>query len=79
MILNMYFFFYKQGKICYYLILVITQDHTKYELNEANRSWKAEKKEFDSPMFSFSSVSAATNNFSIVKKLGEGGFGPVTR
>ncbi|KAL5802697.1 hypothetical protein ACOSQ4_031002 [Xanthoceras sorbifolium] len=29
------------------------------------------------PLFSFSSVSAATDNFSIDNKLGEGGFGPV--
>lgn len=33
--------------------------------------------EFDLPMFSYSSVSAATNNFSPQNKLGEGGFGPV--
>jgi hypothetical protein len=29
------------------------------------------------PMFSYESVSAATNNFSAVNKLGQGGFGPV--
>lgn len=34
-------------------------------------------KQFDLPMFTYSSVSAATNNFSPEKKLGEGGFGPV--
>ncbi|KAH6824294.1 hypothetical protein C2S53_011791 [Perilla frutescens var. hirtella] len=33
--------------------------------------------EFDLPMFSYASVSAATNNFSPQNKLGEGGFGPV--
>lgn len=33
--------------------------------------------EIDLPMFSYSSVSAATNNFSPENKLGEGGFGPV--
>ncbi|XP_042009351.1 putative G-type lectin S-receptor-like serine/threonine-protein kinase At1g61610 [Salvia splendens] len=33
--------------------------------------------QFDLPMFTYSSVSAATNNFSPEKKLGEGGFGPV--
>ncbi|KAG6408251.1 hypothetical protein SASPL_131255 [Salvia splendens] len=33
--------------------------------------------QFDLHMFTYSSVSAATNNFSPEKKLGEGGFGPV--
>ena len=28
-------------------------------------------------LFSFDSITAATNNFSITSKLGEGGFGPV--
>ncbi|XP_019077973.1 G-type lectin S-receptor-like serine/threonine-protein kinase At2g19130 [Vitis vinifera] len=50
---------------------------TNYELSEANKLWRGEKKEVDLPMFSFVSVSAATNNFSIENKLGEGGFGPV--
>ncbi|KAL8112918.1 hypothetical protein AgCh_020288 [Apium graveolens] len=36
-----------------------------------------EKKGFNLPQFSFSSISAATNNFSPENKLGEGGFGPV--
>ncbi|KAL5731114.1 hypothetical protein ACHQM5_003873 [Ranunculus cassubicifolius] len=35
------------------------------------------RKDFDLPLFSFSSVSAATNSFSDANKLGEGGFGPV--
>ncbi|KAF7112204.1 hypothetical protein RHSIM_RhsimUnG0256500 [Rhododendron simsii] len=35
------------------------------------------KKEVDLPLFSFASVSAATDNFSDENKLGEGGFGPV--
>ncbi|KAK4490852.1 hypothetical protein RD792_001567 [Penstemon davidsonii] len=34
-------------------------------------------KDFDLPMFSYASVSAATNNFSQNNKIGEGGFGPV--
>ena len=33
--------------------------------------------QFDLPMFTYSSVSASTNNFSPEKELGEGGFGPV--
>ena len=36
-----------------------------------------EKYDFNLPQFSFSSISAATNNFSPENKLGEGGFGPV--
>ncbi|KAJ9671802.1 hypothetical protein PVL29_025490 [Vitis rotundifolia] len=54
-----------------------SSEDTNYELSEANKLWRGEKKEVDLPMFSFASVSAATNNFSIENKLGEGGFGPV--
>ena len=54
-----------------------SSEDTKYELSEANRLWRAEKKEVDLPMFSFASVSAATNNFTVENKLGQGGFGPV--
>ena len=39
---------------------------------------RSKKKEVDQfPLFSFSSVSTATNKFSDTNKLGEGGFGPV--
>ncbi|KAL9460113.1 hypothetical protein AB3S75_003335 [Citrus x aurantiifolia] len=39
---------------------------------------RSKKKEVDElPLFSFSSVSTATNKFSDANKLGEGGFGPV--
>ena len=54
-----------------------SSEDTTYELSEANKLWRGENKEVDLPMFSFTSVSAATNNFSIENKLGEGGFGPV--
>ena len=32
---------------------------------------------YELPIFSFSSIVASTNNFSMENKLGEGGFGPV--
>lgn len=35
------------------------------------------KRDVKMPLFSFSSVAAATDNFSAAYKLGEGGFGPV--
>lgn len=35
------------------------------------------KREHDLTVFSYASVMAATNNFSLANKLGEGGFGPV--
>ena len=54
-----------------------SSEDTKYELSDTKKLWSAEKKEVDLPIFSFASVSAATNNFSIENKLGEGGFGPV--
>ncbi|XP_058210008.1 uncharacterized protein LOC131322632 [Rhododendron vialii] len=47
------------------------------KLNEAGKSHTGKKKEDDLPLFSFTSVSAATDNFSDANKLGQGGFGPV--
>ncbi|KAI8557711.1 hypothetical protein RHMOL_Rhmol04G0031000 [Rhododendron molle] len=47
------------------------------KLNEAGKSHSGKKKEADLPLFSFASVSAATDNFSDANKLGQGGFGPV--
>ncbi|KAM4087674.1 hypothetical protein ACB094_07G012800 [Castanea mollissima] len=47
------------------------------ELLEENMRGDIRKKEFKMPLFSFTSVSAATDNFSDANKLGEGGFGPV--
>ncbi|XVE50436.1 hypothetical protein DITRI_Ditri01bG0162300 [Diplodiscus trichospermus] len=49
---------------------------TKNEQSDIKQQRK-HKKEVEIPLFSFSSVSAATNNFSVSNKLGEGGFGPV--
>ncbi|KAJ0075517.1 hypothetical protein Patl1_34697 [Pistacia atlantica] len=45
--------------------------------NEVNKLEKNSKKEVELPLFSFASVSAATNNFSDSNLLGRGGFGPV--
>ncbi|OIW06133.1 hypothetical protein TanjilG_29889 [Lupinus angustifolius] len=45
--------------------------------NEADKIEKVDKREVKLPFFSFTSVSAATDNFSAENKLGEGGFGPV--
>ena len=56
--------------------LSISSEPTRNEQSEVKRQRK-HKKEVDIPLFSFSSVSAATNNFSVSNKLGEGGFGPV--
>ena len=47
------------------------------ELLEENKRRDIRKKEVKMPLFSFTSVSAATDNFSDANKLGEGGFGPV--
>ncbi|XP_059437423.1 G-type lectin S-receptor-like serine/threonine-protein kinase CES101 [Corylus avellana] len=46
-------------------------------MNSENNTKKREKKDTELPLFSYESVLAATNNFSAVNKLGEGGFGPV--
>ncbi|KAL5737866.1 hypothetical protein ACOSP7_030627 [Xanthoceras sorbifolium] len=52
---------------------------TETSTSELSNEERAKGKSNDSwlPLFSFSSVSAATNNFSIENKLGEGGFGPI--
>ncbi|KAK2354483.1 receptor serine/threonine-protein kinase SD1-7 [Trifolium repens] len=47
------------------------------QIQKEDKDTKLKKKEVKLPLFSFVSVSAATNNFSDVNKLGEGGFGPV--
>ncbi|KAL7102977.1 hypothetical protein ACP275_08G151800 [Erythranthe tilingii] len=47
-------------------------------LLDLNNSRGDEKNSYNElPIFSFSSISAATNDFSVTDKLGEGGFGPV--
>ncbi|GLU23476.1 hypothetical protein SLE2022_394760 [Rubroshorea leprosula] len=54
----------------------ISPGTTKHDVTEPKKPRK-DKKEVEIPLFNFSSVSAATNNFSATNKLGEGGFGPV--
>ena len=44
---------------------------------EENKRGDIKKKEVKMPLFSFASVSPATDNFSDTNKLGEGGFGPI--
>ncbi|WMV27257.1 hypothetical protein MTR67_020642 [Solanum verrucosum] len=43
--------------------------------------WKKKKlkfrEDFELPLFSLSTITRATNNFSVNNKIGEGGFGPV--
>lgn len=51
-------------------------DATDDERNK-NKLTIAEKRDVELPLFSFKSVSAATENFSAENKLGQGGFGPV--
>ncbi|XWS11128.1 hypothetical protein CRYUN_Cryun38cG0057300 [Craigia yunnanensis] len=56
--------------------LSISPAPAKNKQSEVKRQRK-HKKEVEIPLFSFSSVSAATNNFCVSNKLGEGGFGPI--
>jgi len=51
-------------------------DAINEEMN-TNNNMKEKEKDFELPLFSYESVSVATNNFSAVNKLGEGGYGPV--
>jgi hypothetical protein len=51
-------------------------DAINEEMN-TNNNMKKKEKDFELPLFSYESVSTATNNFSAVNKLREGGYGPV--
>jgi len=51
-------------------------DAINEEMN-TNNNMKKKENDFELPLFSYESVSIATNNFSAVNKLGEGGYGPV--
>ncbi|XP_043719671.1 G-type lectin S-receptor-like serine/threonine-protein kinase At1g67520 [Telopea speciosissima] len=48
-----------------------------YKNNNASEQKLCGNKDSELPLFSFSSIESATNNFSTTNKLGEGGFGPV--
>ncbi|KAH6826694.1 hypothetical protein C2S53_008890 [Perilla frutescens var. hirtella] len=41
------------------------------------RNAEEKDNQYEFPIFSFSSIAASTNNFSVTNKLGQGGFGPV--
>ncbi|KAE8723520.1 Serine/threonine kinase [Hibiscus syriacus] len=47
------------------------------EFSDTDNPGKLTRKDTTFPLFSFASVSEATENFSLENKLGEGGFGPV--
>ncbi|XP_065633225.1 G-type lectin S-receptor-like serine/threonine-protein kinase At1g11300 isoform X2 [Quercus suber] len=66
-----------KGEDLVQLDLGMTIKSENSELLEENKRGDIRKKEVKMPLFSFTSVSAATDNFSDANKLGEGGFGPV--
>jgi hypothetical protein len=57
--------------------------NTSFERTESD--WEIDKnnggqrEDMELPLFPFSAIADATNNFSVNNKLGEGGFGPVYR
>lgn len=55
----------------------ITNSNSEIFGSENSNSGIGRRKDACLPLFSFASVSLATDNFSIENKLGEGGFGPV--
>ncbi|KAG2682430.1 hypothetical protein I3760_11G191100 [Carya illinoinensis] len=59
------------------LLLELTIESNGSELTESSRHGDSRGGKVKMPLFSFASVSAATDNFSPGNKLGEGGFGPV--
>lgn len=51
----------------------LTQFEDSMNVNEPDGN----RRDFDLPMFQLSTIVEATNNFSVDRKLGEGGFGSV--
>ncbi|XP_059462638.1 G-type lectin S-receptor-like serine/threonine-protein kinase B120 isoform X2 [Corylus avellana] len=63
-----------------YNLLLFDFDAEIHAINDemnTNNNMKKREKDAELPLYSYESVLAATNNFSTVNKLGEGGFGPV--
>ncbi|KAK1375205.1 Receptor-like serine/threonine-protein kinase [Heracleum sosnowskyi] len=58
---------------------ISSKQNTASDTITTESTLRGEKKVVNLPQFSFSSISAATDNFSPANKLGEGGFGPVYR
>ncbi|XP_059429282.1 receptor-like serine/threonine-protein kinase SD1-8 isoform X2 [Corylus avellana] len=54
-----------------------TELHAINDGMNTNNNLNKREKDTELPLFSYESVSAATNNFLAVNKLGEGGYGPV--
>ncbi|GMN67171.1 hypothetical protein TIFTF001_036234 [Ficus carica] len=59
--------------------LFIRMPRSELDRNEALSENGGEEEDLELPLFSLSSITAATANFSLYNKLGEGGFGPVYR
>lgn len=61
------------------LLLDLDTNGAEYKkVAQVDNSHGEEKNDkYELPIFSFSSIVASTNNFSMENKLGEGGFGPV--
>ncbi|KAL0321172.1 UNVERIFIED_CONTAM: Receptor-like serine/threonine-protein kinase SD1-8 [Sesamum radiatum] len=61
------------------LLLDLNSNEPVYNKRNSIRNGHGEEKnnQYELPIFSFSSIVAATNDFSMANKLGEGGFGPV--
>jgi hypothetical protein len=51
--------------------------HAINERMNTNNNQKKKENDVELPLFSYESVLAATNNFSVTNKLGEGGYEPV--
>ncbi|KAJ6980076.1 G-type lectin S-receptor-like serine/threonine-protein kinase [Populus alba x Populus x berolinensis] len=66
-------------------ILTISYHILKEKAKFAENDWENDKnnggqrEDMELPLFAFSAIADATNNFSVNNKLGEGGFGPVYR
>ena len=75
--LNNFIFLHHTGEDLLLFDLGTSPKADSAELTDENQLRKSRKNEVKLPLFSFASVSAATDNFLAANKLGEGGFGPV--
>ena len=64
----------------YFTVSISTVTSSTFlDVSLSGKDQDGNRRNTDLPLFDFSTIAAATNNFSIENKLGEGGFGSVLK